>query len=89
MPDDVTDRMWRRQYLAYRSRQVQGQLRAAECRIETVHGCQCLQLRPAHAPVVTPAWWGGAQMNVMGQRISEEIGQRFRTAIAGAAEAAG
>jgi hypothetical protein len=35
-PDDATDRMWRRQYLAYRTRQIQSQLRAAACQIETV-----------------------------------------------------
>lgn len=70
--DDASDRMWRRQYLAYRTRQIQSQLRAAECQIETVRGRQCLQFRPADAPIVTPAWWGGAQMNVMGQRIPEE-----------------
>lgn len=87
VPDDATDRMWRRQYLACRTRQIRSQLRAAECQIETVRGCQCMQFRPADAPIVTPARWGGAQMNVMGQRIPEEIEQRFRTAIAGATEA--
>jgi hypothetical protein len=50
---------------------------------------QCLQFRPAAAPIVTPAWWGGAQMKVMGQRILEQIAQRFRAAIAGATEAGG
>jgi hypothetical protein len=89
MPDDATDRMWQRQYLAYRTRQIRSQLRAAECRIETVHGRQCLQLRPARAPIVTPAWWGGAQMNVMGQRIPEETAQRIRAAIAGVSVARG
>jgi len=89
VPDDATDRMWRRQYLAYHARQIRNQLRAAECQIETVRGRQCLQFRPADAPIVTPAWWGGAQMNVMGQRILEEIAQRFRAAIAGATEADG
>ena len=89
VPDDATDRMWRRQNLAYRARQIQSQLRAAECQIETVRGRQCLQFRPTDAPIVTAAWWSGAQMNVMGQRIPEEIAQRFRTAIAGATEAGG
>jgi hypothetical protein len=42
-------------YLAYRTRQVQSQLRAAECQIDTVRRRQCLQFRPADAPIVTPA----------------------------------
>jgi hypothetical protein len=89
VPDDATDRMWRRQYSAYRTRQIRSQLPAAECRIETVHGRPSLQLRPARAPIVTPAWWGGAQMNVMGQWVPEKIAHRFRAAIAGASEADG
>jgi len=49
LPDDATDRMWTRQYLAYRTRQVRGGLRAAECLIESEDGLACLhciQLAP-------------------------------------------
>ncbi len=82
LPDDATDRMWTRQYLAYRTRQVRGGLRAAECVIESEDGLACLQLHPARAPVITPGWWGGVQMNVMGQRIPEELARPIRQAIA-------
>jgi hypothetical protein len=82
LPDDATDRMWRRHYLGYRTRQIQNSLRAAECEFEVVGGRQCLQLMPDQAPVITPDWWGDHQMNVLGVRIPEQVAQRFRTAIA-------
>ena len=85
LPDDATDRMWTRQYLAYRTRQVRGGLTAAECEIESEEGRACLQLHPALAPVITPDWWGGVQMNVMGLRIPEELARPIRQAIAGQA----
>jgi hypothetical protein len=82
LPDDADERMWRRHYLGYLSRQSEKRLRAAECEFETVDGRQCLQLLPSQAPVVTSAWWGGATMNVQGVSISEDRAQRFRSAIA-------
>lgn len=82
LPDDADDRMWMRHYLAYRTRQIRSRLRAAECEFEAVDGRQCLQLLPAHAPVIIPEWWGGEQMNQLGIRITEQVAQRFRTAIA-------
>lgn len=82
LPDDADDRMWARHYLSYRTRQIRSRLRAAECEFEVVDGRHCLQLLPAQAPVITPDWWGGDQMNQLGVRIPERIAQRFRTAIA-------
>jgi hypothetical protein len=82
LPDDATDRMWARQYPAYRTRQVRSCLRAAECAIETEDGLNCLQPEPSRAPVITPNWWGGARMNVMGQRIPEALAVPIRKAIA-------
>jgi hypothetical protein len=82
LPDDATDRMWRRQYLGYRTRQIRRRLRAAECEVERVDGRECLQLLPGRAPLVTPEWWGGVQMNVMGHPISEEFARPIRIAIA-------
>jgi hypothetical protein len=82
MPDDTTDAMWRWQYQAYRARQRRHHLQAAECRIEQIDGRECLQLNPCAAPVVTPEWWGGQRMNVMGHRISAESANRLCSAIA-------
>jgi hypothetical protein len=82
LADDSTDRMWTRQYLGYRTRQIRSQLRAAECAIEKEDGLDCLQLRPDSAPVITPDWWGGAQMNVTGKRIPEATAAPIRRAIA-------
>jgi hypothetical protein len=62
LPDDADDRMWRRQYLGYRTRQIRSRLRAAECQVETHNGHECLALWSDAAPVVTPDWWGGQQM---------------------------
>ena len=82
LPNEATDRMWTRQYLAYRARQVRSGLRAAECTIETEEGLDCLQLDMTCAPVITPDWWGGAQMNVTGKRIPEAFAAPIRMAIA-------
>jgi hypothetical protein len=82
LPADADDRMWRRHYLGYRTRQIRNHLRAAECEFEVADGGKCLQLLPAEAPVITPDWWGGDQMNVLGMQIPEPVAQRFRTAIA-------
>jgi hypothetical protein len=49
LPDDATDRMWARHYLAYRTRQVRSRLRAAECVVEKEDGLDCLQLDPRSA----------------------------------------
>jgi hypothetical protein len=56
----------------------------AECRIESVAASECIAFNPHTAPVATPDWWGGQQMNVTGIRIREEIAVRFREAIAAA-----
>jgi hypothetical protein len=82
LPGDTTDAMWRWQYQAYRARQRRRHLQAAECQIEQIDGRECLQLNPCAAPVVTPEWWGGERMNVMGRRISAESANRIRSAIA-------
>ena len=79
LPDDATDRMWTRQYLGYRTR---SRLRAAECVIESEDGLDCLQLDVTRAPVITPDWWGGAQMNVTGKRIPEALAAPIRKEIA-------
>lgn len=82
LPDDATGQMWARQYCFYRDRQVQDRLRAAECRVETVGGRECLQLLPGSAPVMTSECWGGLRMNVTGRWIPEELAQRIRSVIA-------
>jgi hypothetical protein len=82
LPDDATDRMWSRHYLAYRTRQIRSRLSAAECRIESEDGLDCLQLHPRRAPVITPDWWGGTQMNVTGKRIPEALAAQIREQIA-------
>src|ERR1700683_1531454 len=82
LPDDADDRMWMRNYLRYRTRQIRSRLRAAECEFEVVDGSRCLQLLPSQAPVITPGCWGGEQMNQLGIRIPEPTAQRFRAAIA-------
>jgi hypothetical protein len=81
-PDDATAEMWQQQYLAYRSRQVKDGLRAAGCRVEEADGRECLQLAPEKAPVLTPQWWGGLQMNVAGRWIPEQSARQIREAIA-------
>jgi hypothetical protein len=82
LPDDATDRMWVRHYLAYRTRQIRSRLRAAECAVETENGLECLQLDVTRAPVITPEWWGGAQMNVTGKRITDAFAGPIREKIA-------
>jgi len=83
LPDGVDERMWKRHYLEYFVRQRDKRLRVAECEFDTVGGCQCLQLMPASAPVVSPEWWSADKpMNVQGVEISEQQALRFRDAIA-------
>lgn len=83
LPDTATDKMWIKHYLAYRQRQINKRLRAAECEFETVDGRQCLQLTPAGAPVISPDWWDDDKpMNVYGIDLSAAQAQRFRNAIA-------
>lgn len=65
-PDRSTERQWRQQVKSYHWRQKKQQLCVAECRLQQVSGCDALQLNPVHAPVFTPADWGGRRMNING-----------------------
>jgi hypothetical protein len=82
LPDDSTDRMWRRQYLGYLTRQRRSRLRAAVCVVETEDGLDCLQLDPERAPIIARAAWGGMRLNINGQPIPEALAQPIRLAIA-------
>ena len=81
-PDRSTDAQWRQQVRFYHIRQKKDQLRAAECRLHQVGGRDVLQLNPAHAPVFTPADWGGAQMNVYGIKLQATKADWFCHSIA-------
>jgi hypothetical protein len=71
-PDRSTNAQWRLQVKFYHDdRQKQRRLHAAECRLHQVDGRDVLQLKPEHAPVLTPADWGGARMNVNGIELQE------------------
>ena len=81
-PDRSTDGQWRQQLTSYLWRQKQRQLRIAECRLRRVDGREVLQLDPAHAPVFTPADWGGAQLNVNGIELQAAQAEEFCRRIA-------
>jgi hypothetical protein len=85
----VTDQVWEEQYRIYRVRQRRNNLRVAECQVETQGGRDCLRLFPESAPIITPEWWGGAQLNVNGLRIPQSVADRMRRAIAVAGDAVG
>jgi len=81
-PDCSTDAQWWEQVKFYHMRQKERQLRAAECRLQQVGGRDVLQLNPAHAPVFTPADWGGAQMNIYGIELQATQANQFCQLIA-------
>jgi hypothetical protein len=68
-PDCSTDVQWSQQVRFCYYRQKKRRLRVAGCRLQRVDGRDVLQLNPAHAPVLTPADWGSAQMNINGIRL--------------------
>ena len=70
-PDRSTDAKWRRQVRLYYERQQKRHLRAAECRLHQVDGRDVLQLKPEHAPELTPADWGGKKL-IRGSLILQE-----------------
>jgi hypothetical protein len=65
-PDCSTDAQWWEQVKSYYVRQKKNKLPAAECCLVQVGGLEAIQLDPAHAPIFTPADWGGKQMNLPG-----------------------
>jgi hypothetical protein len=76
-PDQLNDNHeWGKQVGRYHIRQKKNQLPVAECCLEAI------QLDPAHAPVFTPADWGGEQMNLPGIELDAEKADWFRQRIA-------
>ncbi len=80
-PDASTDDQWEKQFTFYHEREQDRRLLVAECRLVQVSEREALQLNPAHAPVFTPADWGGTRMNVNGIKLSaakaDELFQRI------------